>query len=106
MPGLVAAPVDPGPRLVAEPGGVAQQRLRPSLPEAGVVEQPGGVHRPCGGVLAGVQSALRPPLRVDVDQSEDAAVVCRTCPLNSLHDLWPGTLRVLGYTITEQVLPG
>src|SRR5947209_325356 len=92
MPGLVAAPVDPGACVVAEPGGVAQQRLRLSLPEAGVVDQPGGVHHPCGGVLAGVQPAVRPPLRVDVDQSEDAAVVCGTRPLNSLHDLWPGTL--------------
>src|SRR5438046_800204 len=89
---LVASPLDSGACLVAESGGVAQQRLRASLPEAGVVVQPGGVHHPCGGILAGVQPALRPPLRVEVDQSENAAMVCRPRPLNSLHDLRPDTL--------------
>ena len=47
LPRLVAAPVDAGPRLVAEPGGVADPRLRLPLPEAGLVDEPGGVHRAC-----------------------------------------------------------
>ena len=50
------------------------------------------LHRPCGGLVAGVQPALRPPLRVDVDESKNAALVRRTRSLNSLHYLWPGTL--------------
>ena len=72
---LVASPVDAGPRLLAQPGGVAQPRLRPSLPEARVVGESGGVHRPCRGLVAGVQPALRPPLRVDLDESKDATMV-------------------------------
>src|SRR5918997_2878016 len=91
MSGMVAAPIDPGACLVAESGGVAQQRLRVSLPEAGIVAPSAGVHLPCGGVLAGVRPALRPPLRVDVDQSEDAAMVCR--PSLAIRLRWQGPER-------------
>ena len=44
-----------GPRLVAEPGGVAGRGLRVSLPEAGIVAGSPGVHRPRHGLGAGVQ---------------------------------------------------
>ena len=47
LPGLVAAPLHAGPCLVAEPGGVADRSVRVPLPEASVLEQPGGVHRAC-----------------------------------------------------------
>ena len=66
--------------------------LRLSLPGAGVVDEPSGVHRPCRRLLAGVQPTVPPPLRVDLDQSQDAAMVCYTCGLNSLQVLRPGTL--------------
>jgi hypothetical protein len=75
-------------------GGTAQPCLRVPLPEAGVLVQPGGVHRPCGGFVAGVQPALRPPLRVDLDESKDVPMVCRPCSMNFGHYSWPETLGV------------
>ena len=45
LPGLVAAPLHAGPRLLAEPGGVAGRSVRVPLPEASVLGQSGGVHR-------------------------------------------------------------
>jgi len=61
-------------------------------PETGLLERSGYVHRACRGIRAGVQPALRPPVRVDLDQPEDAAVVRQARPLNSLHDFVPGPL--------------
>jgi hypothetical protein len=56
-------------------GELLNHAFRVPLPEAGVVVEPRGVHRPCPGLLAGVQPALRPPLRVDLDESKDASLV-------------------------------
>src|SRR5262249_27420656 len=92
VPGLVAAPTDPGAGLVAGPGGAADPRLRGPLPEAQLVAQPGGVYRASRGLLARVQRAVRSPVRVDVDQPEDEAVVRETSRLNSLRYFVPGTL--------------
>ena len=39
----------------------------------------GGVHRACVGLRAGVQSPVRPPLCVDMDQSADATMVRQAC---------------------------
>ena len=32
--------------------------------------------------MAGVQPALRPPIRVDLDQPQNETMVCRACGLN------------------------
>jgi hypothetical protein len=69
---------DPGAGLVARPSGVADPRLRRPLPEAKLLVRPGGVHRPSRGLLARVQRSVRPPVRVDVDQPQDASLVRET----------------------------
>ena len=55
--------------------------------------KPGRIHRACARRLAGVQPAVCPPVRVDLDQSQDEAVVCRSHDLNFLHYFVPGTLE-------------
>src|SRR5882672_2261629 len=89
---MVAAPPHTGPRVVAEPGGDADRCVRGSLPPAWLLGDSGGVGRACVGLGAGVQPVLRPPLRVDLDQPADAAVVRQTRTLNLLHDFGPGPL--------------
>src|SRR4051812_42429056 len=92
MPRLVAAPADPGTCVVARPGGAADPRVQRPLPEARLVGQPRRVHSARDGLVARVQRPLRPPVRVDMVQSEDEAMVCRTPALNSLHYFVPETL--------------
>jgi hypothetical protein len=75
---MVAAPPDAGERVVAEPGRVAEPGIRAALPAARIVAGARRVHRPRAGLGAGVQPALRSPVRVDVDQSEDEKLVRRT----------------------------
>ena len=78
--------------LVARPGGVADPRLRRPLSEARLVAGPGGVHPAYRGLLARVQRTVCPPVRVDVDQPEDAPLVRETWRLNFGRDFVPGTL--------------
>ena len=54
-----------------------------------------------------VQRTLRSSLRVDVDESQDAKVVCGTCAVNSGHYLWPGTLASIstdGFIILQTTI--
>ena len=92
LSGVVASLVHTRPRLMTQPSRVAQSRLQLPLPEARVVEESRGVHRPYRPLMAGVQRTLRSSLRVDVDESKDARVVCGTFAMNSGHYLWPETL--------------
>jgi hypothetical protein len=48
--------------------------------------------RRCERLMAGVQPAVRPPVRVDVDRSREAAVVRRACDVKLMHYFVPGTL--------------
>src|SRR5262249_54020778 len=66
--------------LVVEPGGDPHPCVQTLLPEEGVLEESGGIQDACPGFVAGIQSSVRPPLRVDVDESEDAAMVRETYP--------------------------
>ena len=50
---------------------------QPPLPAAGLVGQRGRVHHARARLGPRVQPALRAPVRVDLDQSPDAALVCR-----------------------------
>ena len=57
---VVASPVHTSPCVLARPGRDPQQRLRLPLPEARIVEESGGVHRPYCRLVAGVQRTLCP----------------------------------------------
>jgi len=71
---LVAKSLHPGPRLVARRSGVVGRRIRLPLPEARIVAQSSRVHRLREASLAGVQSVVRPSIRMDMVESEDEAV--------------------------------
>ena len=71
---LVAKSLHPGPRLVALRSGVVGRRIRLPLPEARIVAQSSRVHRLREASLAGVQSVVRPSIRMDMVESEDEAV--------------------------------
>src|SRR4051812_21129210 len=79
-------------KKVVEPGRNPHSCVQALLPETGILEEPGGVQDPCVGFLARVQPPLRPSIRVDLDESEDASVVRQTCFMNSLQVFVPGTL--------------
>src|SRR5271157_3500929 len=91
---VVASPVHTGPCVLARPGRDPQQCLRLPLPEARVVEESGGVYCPYCRLVAGVQPAVRLSFRVDLDESKDAPMVCRTCSMNFGHYLRPETLAL------------
>jgi hypothetical protein len=91
---MVATPPDPGSCLVTGPSGIADPGVQPSLSEATILGQPRAGHRASHGVVAGVQPALRSPVRVDLEQPEDAEMIRRASTLNSLHDFRPGPLAV------------
>ena len=59
---VVASSVHTGPCVLARRGRDPQQRLRLPLPEARVVDESGGVHRPYCRLVAGVQRTLRSSL--------------------------------------------
>ena len=71
---LVAKSLHPGPRLVARRSGVVGRRIRLPLPEARIVAQSSRVYRLREASLAGVQSVVRPSIRMDMVESEDEAV--------------------------------
>src|SRR5262249_20391520 len=89
---LVATPVHADPCLVVERGGVVGPGLRASIPAARVVGESSAVPRSCQCLVARVQPAVRPPVRVDMEQSQDEALVLGTRPLNSLQDFVAGPL--------------
>ena len=65
-------------RLVVESSGNPYPCVQALLSEAGLLEEPGGVQNPCDGFMARIQSSLCLPRGVDVDELQDAAVVCKT----------------------------
>ncbi len=76
--GVVEASLYASERLVVESSGNPHPYVQALLSEAGLVEEPGGVQNPCDGFMARIQSSLCPPRGVDVDELQDAAVVCKT----------------------------
>src|SRR5262249_23747461 len=67
-------------RLLVEPRGDPDPLVQALLPEAGVLEEPGGVQELCAGLLARVQPPLRPSDRMDLDEPEDASMVRQARP--------------------------
>src|SRR5262245_11351586 len=81
---------------MAEPVRAAEPRLRRPLPQARVVGGPRGVHRARPGLGLGVQPPVRAPVRVDLDQSEDAGLVRQALDLNFAHYFRAATLDQFG----------
>src|SRR5512135_2328780 len=67
-------------RLLVEPRGDPDSLVQALLPEAGVLEEPGGVPEPCAGLLARIQPPLCPSHRMDMDEPEDATMVRQARP--------------------------
>ena len=70
----------PANASVVEPRGDPDPLVQALLPEAGVLEEPGGVQEPRAGLLARIQPPLRPSHRMDMDEPEDATMVRQACP--------------------------
>src|SRR5207248_3333376 len=66
--------------LLVEPRGDPDPLVQALLPEASVLEEPGGVQELCAGLLARIQPPLRPSHRMDVDEPEDASMVRQARP--------------------------
>ena len=66
--------------LLVEPRGDPDPLVQALLPEAGVLEEPGGVQEPRAGLLARIQPPLRPSHRMDMDEPEDATMVRQARP--------------------------